>query len=695
MAGFRPAASRPPASDTGPLESESPAMKFAMVHVGEGIVQIFFLLLFVLVLLGVGLLASRMMGVPFSSPRLLSAGVIGLVLGSAAGALLYYGSLERLAAEVPSGSPGPEYVLVTMVMSAVVAMLAFVGLELAVPRGTRPRPLQTVRAVAHWFGRVRRYRQITWILARRGLWGYVIGRREDGEDTSTQRRLARSLAWSMEEAGVVFVKLGQVLATRRDLLPPVFVEELGRLHSEVAPVPAERIREAVEHGLGRPVDEVFAEFSARPLAAASIAQVHTARLIDGGEVVVKVQRPGIAPVVQRDLDIIQRLAARFDEYTDWGPAIGVVDLAKGFADALLEELDFEVEAANIAAVAEAAPDSPVRIPKVYDTYTGTTILVMERLHGVSVGAVDPSEVDGAQIARILLDCLLEQVMISGIFHADPHPGNILLLDGGGVGLLDYGSVGRLDGQTREALRLMLVALDRRDAVLLTDTLLDTVTDPDRVDGERLRRALGQFMARHLPGGMTTSIRMFTELLLIVTRFGLTLPAELATVFRALATLEGTLVHLSPGFDTVAEAKRFAGERMSGQLRGEALRDLAADEVIALLPALRRLPRRLDRITDQLHRGRFTVQVRPFAHPEDRRLLGGLVHQAILTVLAVATGLMSVGLFNVTDGPDVKWAEMTVRAQFLNGAAWLLLAVAALLVLRLLVGVSRDAARYRG
>ncbi|MDE3724894.1 AarF/UbiB family protein [Nocardiopsis sp. N85] len=665
-----------------------------MVYVGEGILQLFSLLLFVALLIGLGLLASRMMGVPFSLPRLALSGLVGLFLGSAAAAVLYYGSLERLAQEVPVTAPGPEYVSVTMLMSAAVALLAFVGLELAVPRGTRPRPVHAVRAVFDWFGRVRRYRQIMWILARRGLWGYVSGRKEDGEDTSTQRRLARSLAGSLEEAGVVFVKLGQVLATRRDLLPPVFVEELGRLHSEVAPVPAERIRDAVERELGRPVDDVFTDFSDEPLAAASIAQAHTARLVDGEEVVVKVQRPGIAPLVHRDLDIIRRLAARFDEYTDWGPAIGVVDLAEGFAEALVEELDFEVEAANIAAVAEAAHDSPVRIPRVYDAYTSRGVLVMERLHGVSIGSVDPADVDGEEIARVLLNCLLEQVMISGIFHADPHPGNIMVLDEGGVGLLDYGSVGRLDGQTRESLRLMLMALDRRDAVLLTDTLLDVVTDPEGVDGERLRRALGQFMARYLQAGMTASMRMFTELLLIVTRFGLTLPAELAAVFRALATLEGTLVHLSPGFDTVAEAKRFAGDRMSEQLRGEALRDLAADEIIALLPTLRRLPRRLDRITDQLHKGRFTVQVRPFAHPDDRRLIGDLAQRAILTVLAVATGLMSVGLFNVTDGPDVVWSQMSARAQLLNGAAWLLLVVAALLVLRLLVGVARDGVRRR-
>ncbi|MCY9787010.1 AarF/UbiB family protein [Nocardiopsis sp. EMB25] len=651
--------------------------------------------LFVLLLLGLGVLASRMMGVPFNAPRLVFAGAVGMVLGSIAGVLLYFGTVPDSPDFDPYQEPvGPGFIALMALSTAAAALLVFVALELALPQGTRLRPVAAARAVVLWSKRIGRYRRIVWILARHGLWGYVTRPRDGGEDASTQRRLARSLARSMEEAGVVFVKLGQVMATRRDLLPPVFVEELGRLHSEVAPVPFEQIRACVEGSLGRPLDEVFADFSAEPLAAASIAQAHLARLADGEEVVVKVQRPGVGPVVHRDLDIIRRLARRFQRGTDWGPAIGVVDLAEGFAEALLEELDFKVEATNIAAVSEATAGSPVRIPTVHEAYTTRRVLVMERLHGTPLGGADLSGTDGGHLARVLLDCLLEQVMLSGIFHADPHPGNILLLDDGGVGLLDYGSVGRLDGQTREALRMMVLAVDRTDAVLLTDTLLDVVDDSSGADEERLRRALGQFMARYLQGGATASMRMFTELMLIVTRFGLSLPPEMAAVFRALATLEGTLVHLSPGFDTITEARRFAEERMTDALTGQNVRDAAMAELAALIPTLRRLPRRLDRVTDQLHKGRFTVRVRPFAHPADRALLRAVTQRAVLTALTFATGLMSVGLFNVTEGPDVVWAELPARAQVLNIAAWALLAASVLMILRLLVGMTKVGAAPR-
>ncbi|WP_017544482.1 ABC1 kinase family protein [Nocardiopsis prasina] len=651
--------------------------------------QVVSLVALVLVLLGLGKLASRLMDVPFNLPRLALAALVGAPLGSVGAILAYYGSFEALNSLEPADLDQPAYVSLMLFAMAVGAMLAFVGLELLLPRGTRFRPVAMVREARNWFGRLGRYRRILWILARHGLGGYVLGRREGIDDTSVQRRLARSLVRSMEEAGVIFVKLGQVLATRRDLLPPVFVEELGRLHSEVAKVPFERIRECVEGELGRPLEEVFAAFDPEPLAAASVAQAHPARLHGGEEVVVKVQRPGIVPVVRRDLDIIRRLARRFDEYTDWGPAIGVLELADGFAGALLEELDFEVEAANIAAVADATGGSEVRIPRVYEAYTGRRVLVMERLHGTQVGGGDLSAEEGERIARVLLDCLLEQVLMSGIFHADPHPGNILVLDGGGVGLLDYGSVGRLDARTREALQMMLLAIDRGDAVLLTDTLLDVVDDPGEIDAERLRRSLGQFMARYLHGSTTASMRMFTELLMLVTRFGLVLPAELAGVFRALATLEGTLVHLSPGFDTVAEAKRYAGARMSEQLGTGNLREMASAELIALMPTLRRLPRRLDRITDQLHKGRFTVQARLFAHPEDRRLLRSVVWRAVMTVLAVVTGFMSVGLFNVTETQGVSWLELATHTKALNLLAWVLLAATAMFVLRLLVDMVRD------
>ncbi|RKS07088.1 ubiquinone biosynthesis protein [Nocardiopsis sp. Huas11] len=661
--------------------------------VGAWTAQLVSLAFFLSFLVALGLLASRMMGVPFNLPRLAVAGLVGMAAGGAVGILLAFDSFQAAATSTTPDHTEPRVLVLLFGSMAAASLLVFVAFELAVPQGTRLRPVTAARAVLNLFGRMGRYRRIVWILARHGLWGYVTGRRDGGEDASTQRRIARSLSRSMEEAGVVFVKLGQVMATRRDLLSPVFVEELGRLHSEATPVPFEQVRTTVERELGQPLEEVFADFTDRPLAAASIAQAHLATLKDGGEVVVKVQRPGISSVVRRDLDIIRRLARKFEQTTDWGPAIGVVELAEGFAEALLEELDFEVEAANIAAVAEATAGSAVRIPQVHETFTTRRVLVMERLHGTPLGSADLDGVDGAALARTLLDCLLEQVMMSGIFHADPHPGNIMLLEDG-VGLLDYGSVGRLDGQIRESLRMMLLAIDRTDAVLLTDTLLDVVEDATEVDEERLRRALGQFMARYMHGSAAPSMRMFTELMLIVTRFGLSLPAELAAVFRALATLEGTLVHLSPGFDTVSEARRFAEERMAGQLNADHLRDAALAEFAAMLPALRRMPRKLDRISDQLHKGRFTVRIRTFAHPDDRSLVQGVVQRAVLTVLAVATGLMSVGLFNVIGGTDTEWFELTAPERVLTLMAWLLLASSGLMILRLLVGVAKEGRRRR-
>jgi ubiquinone biosynthesis protein len=276
--------------------------------------------------------------------------------------------------------------------------------------------------------------------------------------------------FALLEAGVTFVKLGQVLSTHPDLLPAEFVEELGRFQDDVALAPWDRVEEVLVADLGRPVDEVFASFDRRPLAAASVAQVHAARLPSGAEVAVKVQRPGIRAVVERDLDIVARLARSLEGRTRWARSIAARDLAAGFADAVREELDFRIEAADMAAVALLA-NGAVRVPAPHQPLCRERVLVMQRLDGTPLGAAGPvlaeRGLDRDALAGELLACLLGQVMLGGVFHADPHPGNVLVLADGRLGLLDFGSVGRLDG----------------------------------VDQQRLERALGQFMARHLgPGG---------------------------------------------------------------------------------------------------------------------------------------------------------------------------------------------------
>ena len=479
-----------------------------------------------------------------------------------------------------------------------------------------------------------------------------------------------------------------MLSTRRDLLPAEFTGELSRLQDDAAGVPWPEIEQVLRSELGAEVSELFASFDREPIAAASIAQVHAATLMSGARVVVKVRRPDVSQTVDRDLDITGRLAARLERSTSWGRAVGAAGLAAGFAAALREELDLPVEARNMTSVA-AASDSRgsdgIAIPVPYQPLCTARVLVMERLDGRPLATIDPSTPAGgrAALARSLLDCLLRQVMLEGTCHADPHPGNVLLLADGRLGLLDFGSVGRIDAGLRTALQRLLLALDRADPAGLADALLEVVERPGELDEPRLERMLGRFLARHAGPGITPDVTMFTDLFRIVSEHGLAVPPEIAAVFRALATMEGTLTQLAPGFDIVAQARRFAGEQLTAQFSPDVLRKTAADELIALLPALRRLPRRIDRLGGALEAGRLSVNVRLLADPADRRYLTGLLHQVILVALAATSGVMAVLMLGLHGGPAIT-KTVTLYAFF----GYCLLVIAAILALRVLVLVFR-------
>jgi len=476
-----------------------------------------------------------------------------------------------------------------------------------------------------------------------------------------------------------------VLSTRRDLLPPEFISELSRLQDDAPKVPWPDISQVLESSLGGPVTGKFAGFEQQPIAAASIAQVHTATLPSGDQVVVKVRRPDVTGVVSSDLDIVQRLAVRLQRSTRWGRSVGAVDLAHGFAAALREELDLRIEAQNMTAVAAAPRYGGLRVPAAYQPYCGERVLVMQYLDGrplLAAAAGLPAQ-SRAALARDLLDSLLGQVMLDGIFHADPHPGNILLLNDGHLGLLDWGSVGRIDAGLRGALQRLLLALDRSDPVMLKDALLDMVDRPGQLDEPRLERALGRFLARYFAAGITPDVRMFTDLFRIVADYGLAVPPEIAAVFRALATMEGTLTQLAPGFDIVAEARRFGEEQLAAQLSPEVIKKTAADELVALVPMLRRLPRRIDRIGGALEDGRLTVSVRVLADPSDRRYLTGLVHAVLLAFLAAAAGIMAVLMIGLHGGPALS-KSVSLYSFF----GYCLLVIGAILAVRVLAQVFR-------
>src|SRR3989440_692892 len=335
----------------------------------------------------------------------------------------------------------------------------------------------------------------------------------------------------------MFVRVGQAAATRSDLVSPPVAEELSHLQDHVAPAPPDGVRELLEEELGSAVDEVFAEFDWQPLAAASIGQAHRARLHGGQQVVVKVQRPGIADSVNRDLDVLNQLATVVEQRTTWGPEYRVCDLADEFAERLREELDCEIEARNASDIAANLDDgSDVRIPAVFHDLTTRRVLVMEWLDGVSVrdaDAIDELGVDRRELAESLLRCMLQQMLVDAQYHADPHPGNVMVLRDGRLALIDFGAASRIDPLQQTAIRDVMVGVSQRDADLLRQAVLQVATLRRDVDDEELERALSRFMTRHLAPGMVPSAAMFNDLLQLFFTFGINLPPELSTFFRAL------------------------------------------------------------------------------------------------------------------------------------------------------------------
>ena len=640
----------------------------------------FFLVLTVLVL---AVAMRRLMGVTLSPLRTLIAALIALFSASP---IITAMAGTAVSSKHPPILPGLWFVLLGVVIATLVGMIFLVISEALVPPGSLPGPLYVLRSTRRLARRARRYSQVGRILARHGLIPYLRGSRRSELATAEGRtRLACSLRLALEDGGVTFIKLGQVLSTRRDLLPPEFISELSRLQDDAPKVPWPDISKVLEESLGGPVTEKFAGFDREPIAAASIAQVHTATLPSGDQVVVKVRRPDVTGAVSSDLDIVQRLAVRLQRRTRWGRSVGAIDLALGFAAALREELDLRIEAQNMTAVAAAARDEDLRVPAAYQPYCGEQVLVMQYLHGrplLTAAPALPTE-SRAALARDLLDSLLRQVMLGGIFHADPHPGNILLTDDGHLGLLDWGSVGRIDAGLRGALQRLLLALDRGDPVMLNDALLDVVDRPEQLDEPRLERALGRFLARYFAAGTTPGVRMFTDLFRIVADYGLAVPPEIAAVFRALATMEGTLTQLVPGFDIAAEARRFGDQQLAAQLNPEAIRNTAAADLTMLVPMLRRFPRRIDRLGGALEDGRLTVSVRLLADPSDRRYLTGLVHRVLLAFLAAAAGIMAVLMIGLHGGPALS-KSVSLYSFF----GYCLLVIAAILAVRVLVQVFR-------
>lgn len=447
---------------------------------------------------------------------------------------------------------------------------------------------------------------------------------------------------ALEELGATFIKLGQILSTRADLLPPDYQAELAKLQDAAPPVSAEVVQQLLAEELGRPAHQVFARFDPVPLAAGSIGQAHAASLPDGTEVVVKVRRPGVVEQVESDLEILQNLAAAAARRWELADEYDVVGLAQEFAQTLRAELDYLREASNAERFAAMFADEPaVHIPRVFWETTTSRVLTLERLRGIKVddvAALDRAGIDRAELARHAARILLEMVFEAGFFHADPHPGNFFVEADGRIGIIDFGMVGTVDERTREQLIGVLLAVTSQDAERLVDAFLELGVARRRVDRERLRRDLEHLIARYYgrPLGEIPLGAVLADALAVVRRHRLQLPSNLALLVKTIVMNEGLGARLDPSF-RLTEALAPYAQRLV--LRQYSPVFWARRLGQASLEAARlgvELPHRARRLIGELERGELEVAMRPSGFEPLVRHFERLANRIVLGVVAAAS-----------------------------------------------------------
>lgn len=452
---------------------------------------------------------------------------------------------------------------------------------------------------------------------------------------------------AMEEMGPSFVKLGQLLATRVDLFPPEWIAEFSRLQNAVPAVSFDAIRAEVSEALGAAPESVFLWFDPEPLAAASIAQVHRARLHDGREVVAKVRRPGIRPIIEADLRLLQQMAKMIETKLPDLRRFHPVGVVRQFKASLMRELDLVAECRHAERIAASFEDDDrIVVPAVHWAYTRERMNVQDFVDGLPIAdlaALDAAGVDRKKIARTGAQVVLKMMLEDGFFHADPHPGNVFVLPGERIAVIDFGMVGRLSHARRTEVVSLLFGLVEHDPERVTEVLLDWTERPD-VDEAQLTIDIDAFVDQYhgVPLGQLDLAGMLLEVTALLRSHRLALPPDLALLIKVFLTLEGLGRSLDPDFDMASQAQPFLHRAMAAQLGPGAVARRGARALVDTASLLATLPRELRRLLRGMRGGaRLHMQVdelREFSHQvahSANRLAGSMVIAALIVGSSIA------------------------------------------------------------
>jgi ubiquinone biosynthesis protein len=521
---------------------------------------------------------------------------------------------------------------------------------------TKPRHRQKWKTQRHF----NRYREILSILIKHGFGEFLDrshlshiklrGRRQTPADTERARERSKwmRIRLLLEDLGVTYIKFGQIMSNRPDVLPEELIRELEKLQSEVPPFSPEEARMILEEELRKPAGDVFQEFSDKPLASASIAQVHAARLVTGERVVIKIQRPYLEEIITTDIEIMHFFASLIEKII-LREAISATAVIKEFGQSLDKEIDFTIEAANIEKFSLLYGGlEGLYVPKVYAAYTTRRVLVMQRIDGIKVSDVKALLSSGCEPRKIALSgvkIVASQIFEHGFFHADPHPGNIFVLDNDVICFLDFGMMGVLLPRHREILVTMMIALFDRDERKLTRGLLELSTSRPEARTDDLEYEIFEIMDQYASRSLEAVNlgELVTRILRIVIAYKIQMPPGFFLLTKALVTIEGVALRLSPDFRMVVE--------MEPVVRRMFLRSLRPDKILREFGALgyqtlslvRNFPRDAGEIIEKVKKGRITLHIdsedlRPILRKTDQ-ITARLSFSIVLASLVVGSSIV--------------------------------------------------------
>ncbi|WP_316347906.1 AarF/ABC1/UbiB kinase family protein [Desulfuromonas acetoxidans] len=473
-----------------------------------------------------------------------------------------------------------------------------------------------------------RYREVLAVLVSHGF-GHVLdelnldyyielGRRLVKRD-NRKRELEKlppqvRLRMALEELGPTFIKLGQILSARPDILPASYITELNKLQNDVRPVELSAIKSQLYQELGAPVNELFSEFSPQPVAAASIAQVHQAKLPDGTTVAVKVRRPDIERIIETDLDILDSLSSLLENHTEPEELFSPREVIREFRRTIYRELDFTKEGHTLGRFRDNFYDSPnVTVPHVHWELTTDAILTMEYIDGIKISNTDQLSAAGhdlKQLAHNGAKAFLDQVLVFGLFHADPHPGNIFVLPDSTLCFIDLGMVGHVDDDLRQQLTSLLLGIFKRDTDLLVSVMLAERDRSKEINTTRLKRELSEFIDDYykVPLEHIDFFKLITEFIDLMRRHHIKFPSDLMLFSKAMVTIEGIGRQLDPGFNLIEEIKPTAMELMQHRLSAGNIGKETTQIFRSYFDVLKSLPQELKELLLRFNSNNFKIDL---------------------------------------------------------------------------------------